>query len=206
MDPAVLLAGLDPAQRSAVTADENPMCILAGAGSGKTRVLTRRIAYRAETGALDARHVLALTFTRKAAAELSTRLAALGLRDRPTAGTFHAIALAQLSSRARSEGRAPPVLLDRKARLVGRILGRTNRMTVPELASEIAWAKARRVGPDGYAQAAAVADRRTGLPADRVGSLYGLYEEEKRQRRVIDFDDLLSDCAAATPRISGDER
>ena len=197
MDPAVLLAGLDPAQRSAVTADENPMCILAGAGSGKTRVLTRRIAYRAETGALDARHVLALTFTRKAAAELATRLAALGLRDRPTAGTFHAIALAQLSSRARSEGRAPPVLLDRKARLVGRILGRTNRMTVPELASEIEWAKARRVGPDGYAQAAAVADRRTGLPADRVGSLYGLYEEEKRQRRVIDFDDLLSDCATA---------
>jgi DNA helicase-2/ATP-dependent DNA helicase PcrA len=163
MDEAVLLAGLDPAQRSAVTAEDNPMCILAGAGSGKTRVLTRRIAYRAATGSLDPRHVLALTFTRKA--ELAVRLAALGLRDRPTAGTFHAIALAQLSSRARSMGHAPPVLLERKARLLGQILGRTTRMTVPELASEIEWAKARRVGPDGYARAAAIADRRTGVPA-----------------------------------------
>src|SRR3954466_15351827 len=109
-----LLDGLNEAQRRAVTSPVVPLCILAGAGSGKTRVLTRRIAYRAATRTLDPRHVLALTFTRKAASELGTRLAALGLRDRPTAGTFHAVALAQLSSRAGSNGRPPPVLLERK--------------------------------------------------------------------------------------------
>ena len=81
MDPDRLLDGLDPSQRRAVTTEAQPLAILAGAGSGKTRVLTRRIAHRCTIGTADARHVLALTFTRKAAAELDGRLRAFGLRD-----------------------------------------------------------------------------------------------------------------------------
>ncbi|MBV9951137.1 MAG: ATP-dependent DNA helicase UvrD2, partial [Acidimicrobiia bacterium] len=163
----------------------------------KTRVLTRRIAHRAASGALDPRHVLALTFTRKAAGELATRLAALGLRDRPTAGTFHAVALSQLSIRASSHGWRPPVLLERKGRLLAQLLGKATRMTVPELAAEIEWAKARRVSPDDYPAAAHGADRRTGPRREQVASMYRAYEDEKRSRRVVDFDDLLADCARA---------
>src|SRR5205823_12527883 len=83
-----LLGGLNPSQRRAVITDAAPLAILAGAGSGKTRVLTRRIAYRVHKGSAEARHVLALTFTRKAAGELTSRLRALGVRDGVVAGTF----------------------------------------------------------------------------------------------------------------------
>src|SRR4051812_50164752 len=83
-----MLHGLNAAQRQAVTTETNPLCILAGAGSGKTRVLTRRIAWRIAGGSADARHVLALTFTRKAAGELSSRLTSLGVREQVAAGTF----------------------------------------------------------------------------------------------------------------------
>src|SRR5213596_944831 len=96
MDAAALLDGLNEAQRRAVTSEAAPLVILAGAGSGKTRVLTRRIGYRCVTEAADPRHVVALTFTRKAAGELNHRLRAFGLRDRIVAGTFHAVAYAQL--------------------------------------------------------------------------------------------------------------
>ncbi|MCB1016031.1 MAG: UvrD-helicase domain-containing protein, partial [Acidimicrobiales bacterium] len=81
VDAEALLAGLNPDQRDAVTTEAAPLCILAGAGSGKTRVLTRRIAHRVATGSAEPHRVLALTFTRKAAGELRGRLAALGLRD-----------------------------------------------------------------------------------------------------------------------------
>ena len=91
MDP--LLDGLDARQRDAVTSPANPLAILAPAGAGKTRVLTRRIAFRAREGSVEARHVLAVTFTRKAAGELVDRLGALGVEG-VTAGTFHALALA----------------------------------------------------------------------------------------------------------------
>ena len=94
MDPEALLEGLDGAQRAAVTSTAMPLVVLAPAGSGKTRVLTRRIAYRVATGAADPRHVLALTFTRKAAGELDDRLRRLGLRGDATTGTFHAVAWA----------------------------------------------------------------------------------------------------------------
>ncbi len=197
MDPVALLSGLDESQLRAVTAPEHPLCILAGAGSGKTRVLTRRIAHRALAEQIDPRHVLALTFTRKAAGELGGRLGRLGLRDLPTTGTFHAVAWAQLHTWWKGRDQATPELLDRKGRLLGRLLGRTTRMNVGELATEIEWAKARLVDPDRYPTAAARADRRTGLPADRVAGLYAAYEHEKRTRRVLDFDDLLERCADA---------
>ncbi|MHB8504304.1 MAG: UvrD-helicase domain-containing protein, partial [Acidimicrobiales bacterium] len=109
-----LLGDLTDTQRDAVVSDGTPLCVLAAAGAGKTRVLTRRIAYRSLTGTADPGHVLALTFTRKAAGELSGRLAALGLRDQVAAGTFHAVAAAQLRRWWADRGQTPPALLDRK--------------------------------------------------------------------------------------------
>jgi DNA helicase II / ATP-dependent DNA helicase PcrA len=193
LEPDHLLADLDDAQRRAVTSPARPLAILAPAGSGKTRVLTRRIAWRVGSGDADASHVLALTFTRRAAGELRGRLAALGLRDGVAAGTFHGVAFAQLRSRWADEGRTPPTLLARKGRLLGGVVTGTT-LTIGQLATEIEWAKARLVGPDGYAEAAATARRRPPAPADRVAELYRAYEQEKRRARMVDFDDLLRLC------------
>ncbi|MEX0948077.1 MAG: UvrD-helicase domain-containing protein, partial [Acidimicrobiia bacterium] len=121
-DRAALLDGLDEGQRGAVTSEAAPLAILAGAGAGKTRVLTRRIAWRARTGGLDPEHVLAVTFTRKAAGVLQTRLRTLGVEG-VTAGTIHAVALAQLRRRAGERGRDTPVVLARKARLLVPLVG-----------------------------------------------------------------------------------
>ncbi len=195
MDADALLEGLNDAQRAAVTAIASPLCILAGAGSGKTRVLTRRVAWRAATGDLDPRHVLALTFTRKAAGELTQRLRALGLRDRVAAGTFHAIAYAQLRARWADRGIQPPSLLDRKVGFVARLLPSTAR-DVPaiDVVAEIEWAKARMVEPDDYAEAATAAGRRPPLAPAEVARVFARYEEARRERRLVDFDDLLRVC------------
>ena len=105
-----LLDGLDPEQREAVTTRAAPLVILAGAGSGKTRVLTRRIAWQARHAHLQPEHVLAVTFTRKAAGELSSRLVQLGVRRQVAAGTFHSIALAQLRRRCADRDQTMPSL------------------------------------------------------------------------------------------------
>jgi DNA helicase II / ATP-dependent DNA helicase PcrA len=193
-----LLHDLDEAQRRAVTSPARPLAILAPAGSGKTRVLTRRIAWRIETGDADASHVLALTFTRKAAGELRDRLRALGLRDGVAAGTFHGVAYAQLRGYWADEGRPAPELLVRKSRLLDEIVGRSrgqSQLSVGQLAAEIEWAKARLTGPDGYADAVATARRRTPSPPRRIADLYRRYEEAKRKARMVDFDDLLRLCS-----------
>jgi DNA helicase-2/ATP-dependent DNA helicase PcrA len=201
LDPhASLLAGLDDAQRAAVTTDAAPLAILAPAGSGKTRVLTRRIAWRARTGALDPKHVLAVTFTRKAAGELARRLARLGVDETVTAGTFHALALAQLRRRAEEAGREAPRVLDRKARVLARVLGgRGSKGTadLPDIAAEIEWAKARMIAPEQFVAAAGRARRDLPREADAIADIYARYELEKRKRRVVDFDDLLWWCAHA---------
>jgi DNA helicase-2/ATP-dependent DNA helicase PcrA len=197
LDPGDLLADLDPSQRDAVTTDATPLAILAGPGSGKTRVLTRRIAWRCATGRIEAQHVLALTFTRKAAGELGDRLRALGVdqaRHGVTAGTIHAIALGALRTRAASNGDAMPVLLERKARLLVPLVGGRGReagLAAAEIASEIEWAKARLIAPQAYAAAAAEAGRTPPRPASEVAALFERYEREKRKRRVLDFDDLI---------------
>ena len=200
VDADRLLDGLDPAQRLAVTTPTHPLAILAGAGSGKTRVLTRRIAYRCATGTADARHVLAVTFTRKAASELDSRLRTLGLRDLPAAGTFHALAYAQLRTAWSAEGKAAPTLLDGKGRILGRVLGGTKRVRPSDLAAEIEWAKARLVSPDAYPQATVAARRQPPADAERVADWYRRYEQEKRKRGLVDFDDLLLLCSARLER------
>jgi len=193
------MEGLNEAQRRAVTTDAAPLCILAGAGSGKTRVLTRRIAWRVAQETADPRHVLALTFTRKAAGELSARLSALGVRDQVAAGTFHAIAYAQLRRRWADRGQRPPALVDRKVRLLAPLLAghRSAGVQPADVASEIEWAKARLVGPAHYEAEAAAAGRKPVLTLAVMASLYERYEEEKRRRGLVDFDDLLLLCARA---------
>ena len=146
-DDAPLLRGLNEAQLEAVTSEASPLRILAGAGSGKTRVLTHRIAYRAQHDLLQPERVLAVTFTRKAASELRTRLNRLGLRDGVHAGTFHSIAYAQLRQRWEERGIKPPELLDRKVGFVARLVGGKDRSLPLDVVSELEWAAARRVTP-----------------------------------------------------------
>jgi ATP-dependent DNA helicase UvrD/PcrA len=203
-DDDALLAGLDPHQRAAVVEPHTPLAILAPAGSGKTRVLTRRIAYRVREGRADAKHVLAVTFTRRAAGELVDRLEALGVDGALTAGTFHALALAQLRGRAADRRTEPPRVLDRKARVLAPLLrdrgARGNAalmLAVGEVATEIEWAKARMIPPERYAEAARSAERRLPRSASELTDLFAAYEAEKRRRRWLDFDDLLADCARA---------
>ena len=197
MESEQLLQGLNDAQTRAVTSTAQPLCILAGAGSGKTRVLTRRIAHRAATGSLETRHVLAVTFTRKAAGELTRRLRDLGLRDSVAAGTFHAVAYAQLRARWNDRDIRPPSLLDRKVGFVARLmppaLGRRG-ITALDVVAEIEWAKARMVTPDDYSGAATLAGRRVSLELSTVAELFERYEKAKRERRMVDFDDLLRLC------------
>ncbi|MDQ6724994.1 MAG: ATP-dependent helicase, partial [Actinomycetota bacterium] len=195
-----LLAGLTPAQLEAVTTLGQPLCIVAGAGSGKTRVLTRRIAWRVSRGDALAGHVVALTFTRRAADELSGRLAALGVRDQVAAGTFHALAYAQLRRRWADTGQRPPTLLDRKLRLLLPLLPPRRKAGEPgaaDVATEIEWAQARMVSPAGYEAAVAAAGRKPPLPAPTVALLYERYQDAKRAKALVDFDDLLLLCARA---------
>src|SRR4051794_6554662 len=202
MDARALLDGLNDAQREAVTTEAAPLCILAGAGTGKTRVLTRRIAYRCATGSADPRHVLALTFTRKAAGELGTRLRDLGLRDRLAAGTFHALAFAQLRSHWADTRQTAPELLERKLPVLARaVRGMSFKgFQLVDVIGEIEWAKARLVSPARYPEEAARAGRRGPLAPDQIAQIYERYEAEKRSQRKIDFDDLLWQCTAAIER------
>ena len=188
-----LLEGLTVEQRDAVTTRASPLCVIAGAGSGKTRVLTRRIAWQASQGHIDPRRTLAVTFTRRAARELRSRLRGLGLNDAVRAGTFHAIALAQLRRHAADSGRRPPRILDNPARLVSELRPRTDRATVRDIADEIGWCRARLVAPESYVRAAREAGRRPPSGrGDRFAQVYADYESAKLKRRVLDFDDVLT--------------
>ncbi|HWH00472.1 MAG TPA: ATP-dependent helicase, partial [Pilimelia sp.] len=193
---ARVLAGLDAEQRAAVTAPAGPVCVLAGAGTGKTRAITSRIAYRVLTGEIAARHVLAVTFTARAAAQLRERLAGFGV-GAVQARTFHAAALRQVRYFAPRllAGRAMPELVESKARLVtlaaARAGLRADRTTARDLAGEIEWAKSSLVEPGEYPVAAAKAGRETPHEPARVAEVFAAYETLKRAQGVIDFEDLL---------------
>jgi DNA helicase-2/ATP-dependent DNA helicase PcrA len=191
-----VLAGLDEEQRAAVTAPAGRVCILAGAGTGKTRAITHRIAYRVLTGEIEARHVLAVTFTARAAAQLRGRLADLGVPS-VTARTFHAAALRQLRYFAPRllDGRELPEVVESKARLVGIAAARcglkTDRTRARDLAGEIEWAKSSLVEPADYIAAADRTGRDTPEEPAKVADVYAAYEQVKRSAGVIDFEDLL---------------
>ncbi|MFW2380263.1 MAG: ATP-dependent helicase [Acidimicrobiales bacterium] len=192
MDPERLLDGLNEAQISAVTSPGGPLVVHAGAGSGKTRVLTRRIAYRIHVGETDPRYVLALTFTRKAANELQSRLRQLGLRDHVVAGTFHSVALTQLRRRWEERGIEPPVMLDRKYSMVAQLVGRRKDVEIADVIGEMEWARARMIEPDYYHSEAEKAGRTPPIGADEFVDLVERYSQLKKRRRLVDFDDLLS--------------
>ncbi|HEY8472644.1 MAG TPA: ATP-dependent DNA helicase UvrD2 [Natronosporangium sp.] len=191
-----VLAGLDPDQRRAVTAPAGPVCILAGAGTGKTRAITHRIAYRVVSGEISPKHVLAVTFTARAAGQLRERLAQLGAAG-VQARTFHAAALRQLRYFAPRllDGRQLPELVESKARLVtlaaARAGLRADRTDARDLASEIEWAKSNLVEPADYPAAASKAMREPPYEAAKVAEVFQAYEEVKRNASVIDFEDLL---------------
>ena len=184
--------GLDPAQIAAVTTPSTLVAIIAGAGSGKTRVLTQRIAHRIGIGTADAAHTLALTFTREAAGELRRRLRRSGVRDHVEAGTFHSIALALLRQRWADRDQRPPTVVADHQRFLAEVAGGVPLNT---LTTEREWSAARGIGAGGYVAAARAAGRHTPVP-DRVAAALGAYEELKRRRGVVDFDDLLTIAAA----------
>jgi DNA helicase-2/ATP-dependent DNA helicase PcrA len=197
-----LLAGLDPEQRETALAGRGPVCVLAGAGTGKTRAITYRIAYAAATGAVDPAHVLALTFTVRAAGELRGRLRQLGI-GLVRASTFHAAALRQLNYFwPRVVGGRPPQLVDGKASLVREAAKRAQvRLdggagNLADAASEIEWAKVTQVRPDGYAAAAAAAGRSPAAGGAGQAAVYAAYEELRRERHLIDFESILELTAA----------
>ncbi|HSR22283.1 MAG TPA: ATP-dependent helicase, partial [Candidatus Eisenbacteria bacterium] len=188
---------LDPEQRAVATALTGPVCVLAGAGTGKTRAITARIAYGARSGAYVPQRVLAVTFTARAAGEMRSRLRGLGV-DGVQARTFHAAALRQLRYFwPRHVGGDLPRLVEHKAGLVAEAAGRlrlsADRPMVRDLAAEIEWVKVTMTDRDDYAQAAAKAGRTppAGLDPATVTRLLSTYEQVKRDRAVIDFEDVL---------------
>ncbi|HEY3505572.1 MAG TPA: ATP-dependent DNA helicase UvrD2 [Actinocatenispora sp.] len=191
-----MLHGLDADQRAAVTAPAGPVCILAGAGTGKTRAITHRIAYRVLAGQVRPQHVLAVTFTARAAGEMRERLRALGAGG-VQARTFHAAALRQLRFFAPRllGGRELPEVMSSKARLVGlaaaRARLRPDKTLGRDLAGEIEWAKASLIEPSAYPVAAARAGREISVSPEDMVLVYEEYERLKRAAGTIDFEDLL---------------
>lgn len=196
-DPDAVLAALDPEQREVATAVTGPVCVLAGAGTGKTRAITHRIAYGVHAGVYVPQQVLAVTFTARAAGEMRSRLRDLGVAG-VQARTFHAAALRQLQYFwPQVVGGPPPQLLEQKARVVAEAAARlrlqVDRAAVRDLAAEIEWAKVSLLTPDSYVPGATRAARGTpgGFDLVTVGRLLQSYEDVKTDRGVIDFEDVL---------------
>jgi DNA helicase-2/ATP-dependent DNA helicase PcrA len=203
-----LIADLDDEQREAVLAARGPVCVLAGAGTGKTRTITRRIAHLVAAGHVAPHQVLAVTFTQRAAGEMRGRLRVLddGVGTGSVqAMTFHAAARRQLSYFwPRVVGNTGWQLLDTKFAVVAQAANRASLSTstddVRDLASEIEWAKASLISPEGYAAAVAQAGRDIPFDAAKIATVYAGYEKLKARHdgmALLDFDDLLLHTAAA---------
>lgn len=204
---ARVLGGLDEHQREAVTALRGPVAVLAGAGTGKTRVITHRIAHGVDTGAYSPGRVMAVTFTAKAAGEMRGRLRALGVEG-VAARTFHAAALAQLNFFWPTlAGDTAPSIVDNKVRLLAHAADGVgispDVATLRDVASEIEWRKVSMLSIEDYALARPDGIGR--LNADRVVALQRAYEKLKDERRQLDFEDVLLACAGmleAEPKVS----
>ncbi|MGH3896409.1 MAG: ATP-dependent DNA helicase UvrD2 [Rhodococcus qingshengii] len=208
MVPMPADTGLDPEQSAAVLAPRGPVCVLAGAGTGKTRTITRRIAHLVADGHVSAGQVLAVTFTARAAGEMRGRLRELGVGGsgpQVQARTFHAAALRQLKYFwPQVVGDTSWRLLDRKFAVVSSAAARvglsTSTESVRDLASEIEWSKASLIAPEDYPRAIAKIRREAPVDATKVAQVYAAYEELKARGQdgmLLDFDDLLLHTAAA---------
>jgi len=192
-DPARILDGLNDAQREAATVVRGPIAIVAGAGTGKTTTITHRIAYQVATDTFPSRSILAVTFTERAARELQTRLAALGV-DGVEARTFHAAALSQLRRLyAAHVGDPLPDVLDHKAPLIASL---ANALPPPhrflprrELAQEIEWAKNRMIAPDRYLEE--LGDHDPPIPPELMLRVFQGYERREQAMGRQDFEDML---------------
>jgi DNA helicase II / ATP-dependent DNA helicase PcrA len=209
MDSAdAVLAALDPEQREVALAARGPVCVLAGAGTGKTRAVAHRVAYAVATGVVDPARVLAVAFTTRAAGELRGRLRLLGREVMPGGGlervqarTFHAAALRQLSHFwPLTVGGPPPRVVDSKVSLVADAARRLRLpLSLPELrdaAAEIEWAKVTGIGPEQYPQESSEAGRTQPLGPALLSRLYAAYEELRRERHLVDFESVLELTAA----------
>ncbi|MFD0545514.1 ATP-dependent DNA helicase UvrD2 [Streptomyces mexicanus] len=190
-----VLEGLDAEQREVATALHGPVCVLAGAGTGKTRAITHRIAYGVRAGILQPSSVLAVTFTNRAAGEMRGRLRQLGAHG-VQARTFHSAALRQLQYFwPKAIGGAMPRLVDRKVQLVADAAAacrlRLDRGELRDVTAEIEWAKVTQTVAADYALAAAKAGREAPRDPAEIAQVYSLYEDLKRERGVIDFEDVL---------------
>ncbi|MER5883552.1 ATP-dependent DNA helicase UvrD2 [Streptomyces sp. NPDC001941] len=190
-----VLDGLDPEQREVATALHGPVCVLAGAGTGKTRAITHRIAYGVRAGILQPASVLAVTFTNRAAGEMRGRLRQLGAGG-VQARTFHSAALRQLQYFwPKAVGGEMPRLLERKVQLVAeagaRCRVRLDRNELRDVTGEIEWAKVTQTVPADYPAAAAKALRDAPRDPAEIAQIYGAYEQLKRDRGSIDFEDVL---------------
>lgn len=207
-----LVADLDDEQREAVQASRGPVCVLAGAGTGKTRTITRRIAYLVAAGHVAPAQVLAVTFTSRAAGEMRGRLRSLDELGGDGVGTgavqamtFHAAARRQLQYFwPRVVGDTGWELLDSKFGVVAQAANRASIQAstddVRDLAGEIEWAKSSLISPEDYAAAVAKAGRDIPLDAAKIATVYAGYEAMKARRdgtALLDFDDLLLHTAAA---------
>jgi DNA helicase-2/ATP-dependent DNA helicase PcrA len=205
IDNAQILAELDPDQLSVVTAIRGPVCVIAGAGTGKTRVITNRIAYAINAGVTDPTKVLALTFTAKAAGEMRARLRVLGISN-AAARTFHSAALKQLLYFwPYAFGGQFPSLLTTKSGFISQAITRAE-VAIPaqvnalrEIASEIEWAKVLEISPQDYQERAIEGSRLVKLPNSKtqgenlsmIAQVYEAYESLKKQERTLDFEDVL---------------
>lgn len=190
-----LLDALDDEQRVAAEALLGPVCVLAGAGTGKTRAITHRIAYGVASGTYDPARVMALTFTSRSAAELRARLRALGA-GAVQARTFHAAALAQLNHFwPIVVGGGAPRVLEFKGRLLGqaaeRARVRVDTATLRDVAAEIEWRKVSGAGPESYATRLATRGAPGNLTAEQFLAVVDAYESLKDERRMLDFEDVL---------------
>jgi DNA helicase-2/ATP-dependent DNA helicase PcrA len=190
-----ILDGLDDEQRAVATTLTGPLCVLAGAGTGKTRAITHRIAYGVHSGVYNPQRLLAVTFTARAAAEMRTRLRDLGVGT-VQARTFHAAALRQLQFFwPQAVGGPMPGLLDHKAQLIAEAARRlrlsTDRAAIRDLAAELEWAKVSMLTPETYLQKASGRGEPGGFDATAVARLFQAYEDVKTDRNVIDFEDVL---------------
>jgi DNA helicase-2/ATP-dependent DNA helicase PcrA len=205
--PDAILAALDPEQRAAAQAVTGPVCILAGAGTGKTRTITHRAAYAVATGALQPGALLAVTFTARAAGEMRTRLRALGVGG-VQARTFHSAAMKQLNYFwPRVVGGPPPRLVDNTFGLVANAAARARlrpgTSEIRDLLSEVEWAASSLVGPEDYPRAAARAGREGPFDAAVVAQVYDAYSQLKQAQGLADFSDLLLLTAGALEEHSG---
>src|SRR6476469_9518188 len=203
-----VLEGLDPEQREVASALRGPVRVLAGAGTGKPRAITHRIAYGVASGVYNPTEVLAVTFTTRAAGEMRGRLRALGAGG-GQARTFHSAALRQARFFwPRVYGGDLPVLTESKLGLIGNAARRhrvhTDQATLRDLASEVEWAKVSNVRPDDYPRLAQARGRSVnGVDAATVAHVFATYEDVKRDQGRMDMEDVLL-CAAAL--LAEDER